>query len=546
MPEAEPPRAPGQVRLLAASLQQEAGGTLCLAAAQLVGRHLRFDAADPLWPDRDRVTVDPAFASLATTLASLARTDDLCVIQDPAIGCGVGLALAERLLAARFGRSLVDHRSWVLCPGVTLATGPIQEAAWLAGAWRLGRLTVIAEAADEQPPGVAGFAAAGWSVRRAHAADGAEVAAALSAALRSLKPTLILCVGLPDRMEADGDAGPAWEASGRRLAGVRRAWLKRLARHGSRQDFDMAVSGRLHGSWHAPLSEPGPLLAAGQIAVSSATALRQASASLAARVPELAMLPGTAGWPVSLAQTEPPPSHALAGQLASGGGAALFGTALHGGLVPLAAHNADALDALLPALRNAAAAGTRLLQILVEAERPTPGHRAALQAIPNLQVFRPADASEALEALELAIRQTTGPSVLLLSLSPRPVLAERPARTRSARGGYLAAESPGPRAVTLIASGPELGMALRARPLLIRRGIRTAVVSLPCWDLFAQQDEAWRDRLLGDAPRIAVAAGGALGWDRWVGHAGLILAPPDDAARLTDAVARHLAYLVSV
>ncbi len=547
---ADLPRIPGQVRLLAASLQHEAGaqaGALCLAAAQLAGRHLRSDSADPLWPDRDRLIVDPAFACLAEAFSGLARTPGLCTTQSPAAGCGVGLALAERLLAARFGRSLVDHRIWVLCPGAALATGPVQEAAWLGGAWRLGRLTVLAACGGDQPPGVAGFVAAGWAVRRADAADPAAIAAALSAALRSLKPTLILCTGGLERLDAEGDAGGAWDAAGRRHAGVRRAWLKRLARHGSRQDFDIAVSGRLHGPWSARLSEPGPLLAPGQTAIATAAALMRVTSTLPAAMPELVMLPGSAGWTIPPAQSEPPASgRAAAGPLASGIGAVLFGVALHGGLLPIATHRIDALDALLPALRNAAAAGTRLVLILVESQHQASGLDAALHAIPDLQVFRPADASEALECLELAIRHTTGPSVLLASDAPRPLLADRPAKARSARGGYVAVPSPGLRAATLIGSGPDLDLLFQARLLLIRRGIRTAIVSLPCWDLFARQDAAWREDVLGEAPRIAIASGGGFGWDRWTGRGGLFLAPPDTAAALTDAVMRHLAYLVSV
>ena len=549
-PDTGPPNSPGQVRLLAASLQQEAGtpaSPICLAVAQLAGRYLRFDSADPSWPDRDRITVDPALSSLAAAFSGLARTQGLCAVQAPAIGCGVGLALAERLLAARFGRSLVDHRSWVLCTGAALATGPVQEAAWLAGNWRLGRLTVIAAATTDQPPGLAGFLAAGWTVRRALAADAGEIAGALSAASRSLKPTLVLCTGAPDTLEAGGDAGIAWDAAGRRLAGIRRIWLKRLARHSSRVEFDLAMSGRLHGRWHAPLSEPGPLLAIGQTAVATVVTALRATAELPAGMPELAVLPGAAGWPVPLAQTEPPAAcRTMSGQLASGGGAALFGAALHGGLVPLAAQTLDVLDALLPALRAAARWGARLVQILVEPEPLPPGLHAALQAIPHLQVFRPADASEMLECLELALRHGTGPSVVLVSTAPRPLLAERPARTRSARGGYVAAESPGPRAATLIASGPELEVALQARLLLNRRGLRTAVVSLPCWALFAQQDDLWRDSVLGAAARIGVGSGGGFGWARWLGPAGLFVEPTGGAAALSDAVARHLAYTASV
>ncbi len=584
---------PGGLPAMAASLRQASqgqGSRLCLAAAQLASRHLRYDAADPLWPDRDRVAVDTALPRLAQALETLSGTPGLCATPGPAVGAGAGLALAERMLAARFGRSLVDHRAWVLCSGHALATGPVQEAAWLAGAWRLGRLSVLAEAEDDAPAGLAGFAANGWAVRHACADDPVEVAACLSAALRSQKPTLVICGGPipPDVPEVTLRHGPdLWAACGSRLAGVRRGWLKRLARHASRQDFEAACAGRLPPRWYAPLSEPP---APAQPAAATAHTARAAAVSLHATLPELAILPGDPAWPQPPGQSEPPAAahaagsrprtghsatsrlvaghgagsplaagHAAGSRLAAGLGGVLLGAALHGGVVPLAAPPAEDADAVLPALRAAAQAGIRLLQMLVEpaatdlpAAAAAAARRAGLRATPNLFVFRPADATETLECLELAIRRTTGPSVLLLAASPRPALAERPARTRSARGGYVAAEATGQRAVTLVASGPELEATLQARALLARDGIAAAVVSLPCWNLFALQDAAWCAQVLGRAPRIAIEPGGGFGWERWLGPDGLVLpnaaeaqaaawtSPGDDAQAMADMVADHL------
>ena len=237
---------------------------------------MRFDAADPHWADRDRVAADLTVAGLGSELGRLAGVADLCIPLGPAIGAGVGFALAERTLAARFGRSLVDHRSWVLCSAASLATGPVQEAAWLAGAWRLGRLTVLAEAPDGEAAGLAGFAAQGWAVRRARAASSGEVAASMSAALRSLKPTLIVFDGgLPEPDEEAHDASAAWSAAGARLAGVRRAWLKRMTRHAGRQDYEAAMAGRLQAGCLAPLSEPFAL-ASPNVPASTADTIRSA------------------------------------------------------------------------------------------------------------------------------------------------------------------------------------------------------------------------------------------------------------------------------
>ncbi len=197
-----------------------------------------------------------------------------------------------------------------------------------------------------------------------------------------------------------------------------------------------------------------------------------------------------------------------------------------------------------PALGDAARDGLRLVQVLIEPASPCPVicRRAGLRAMRNLTVFRPADASEALECLELALRRASGPSVLLLSDQPAKAPLAPPDRVRASRGGHVAAEAVGPRAATLVASGPELGMALATRAALAACGVQAAVVSLPCWTLFAAQDPAWIARVLGSAPRIGIESGSGFGWERWLGPAGLFVAVSAemDAGVLADIVARHL------
>ncbi len=521
---------------------------LCLAAALLIGRALRFDGADPRWADRDRVVVDPALASLGRAWASrFGQADGMVAELATAIGAGAGFALAERILAGRFGRSLVDHRTWVLCDGADLATGPVQEAAWLAGTWRLGRLTVLASVSARNAPGVGGFTGNGWLVRHADSGDEAALWSALSSAMRSLKPTLIACVGEPGSA-ADGHvaASSAWAAAGRRLAGARRAWLRRAARHAARTEFGLAIAHRLPPRWHTRLSDPGPLLRAGNTAGSTEEVLRLALPGLLAGLPDLTILPGDAGWSSLAGFGDPSNKADHAARLAAGVGAVGCGLALHGGLVPMRANRLDGLDAVLPALRLAACQGTRLVQILVEPSSGAAqaGQRAALRALPNLHVFRPADAGEALECLELAIRRDEGPSVVLVSETAVELLAARPSRTRSARGGYLVAEAPGRRQATLIASGPELHLALVLRRELLRTGICVAVASLPCWELFASQDMPWRAAVLGDGPRVGLEWGSGLGWERWLGPSGLFVSASLQSADLPGAtlgaVRRHI------
>jgi transketolase len=142
---------------------------------------------------------------------------------------------------------------------------------------------------------------------------------------------------------------------------------------------------------------------------------------------------------------------------------------------------------------------------------------ASLRAMPGMHVLRPADAMETAECWELALRRADGPSLLVLSRQGLPALRWDTGENRSARGGYVLAEADGPRAATLIATGSEVAIAMQAREVLAGDGIKVAVVSLPCWELFAQQDETWRAQVLGGAPRIGIEAGVAFGWERWLG-----------------------------
>jgi transketolase len=434
----------------------------------------------------------------------------------------------------------------------------VQEAAWLAAAWRLSRLTVVAGVRTADAPGLAGFAAAGWSVRRVDAGDPGDVAAAISAAQRSQRPTLIACIRAgrpaPAGAACSEEGIQAWREAGGRRSGVRRAWLKRLARHGSRQDFENAAAGRLPQGWHSAFFESGPLLPPGETAISTSCSLRLAMSRLAAVVPEVMRLPSDGCAKATGAQPELLSGCGAEGPLAQGLSAAATGLALHGGVLPVVEHRLAEADGLSAGMRAAAASGLRTLTVLIEPNtaRPEGGQHASLRAIRNLTVFRPADASEALECAELALRRTTGPTVLLASDAPVKLLAERPSRTRCAKGGYVLAEALSRRA-TLIASGPELHLALAAHRMLADADTPVAVVSLPSWDVFARQELAWQETVLGDAPRIGLEAGSGLGWERWLGPDGLLIGlghsegiawdaswPHASAVRLVHLITRHL------
>ena len=191
-------------------------------------------------------------------------------------------------------------------------------------------------------------------------------------------------------------------------------------------------------------------------------------------------------------------------------------------------------DGLRPALHLAAMLRRRVVHVLTLDDEPAPFHRpagqlASLRAVPDLHVLRPADAVETAECWELALRRAEGPSLLVLSPRPAPTLRGAAPGNRCALGGYVLAEADGPRHATLIASGPELAVAMAARTTLMAEGLHVAAVSLPCWELFGRQEEGYRAAVLGEAPRFAVEAAQPFGWERWLGQDGTFIGPDDVA-----------------
>ena len=212
--------------------------------------------------------------------------------------------------------------------------------------------------------------------------------------------------------------------------------------------------------------------------------------------------------------------------------AAMNGIALHGGLIPYGGTFLCFTDYMRPALRLAALMRQRVIHVLTHdsiglgEDGPTHQpveHLASLRAMPNVHVLRPADAMETAECWELALRRADGPSLLVLSRQILPALRTDTGENRCARGGYVLAEADGPRAATLIATGSEVSIAMAAREALAAEGIKVAVVSLPCWELFAAQDEPWRAGVLGGAPRFGIEAAVAQGWERWLGPDGMFI-----------------------
>ena len=528
---------------------------------------LRFDAADPRWPDRDRFVVsDGELAPLHHALLELCGVTGAGELAErrhpfpalhPAVeaaaglpgqgfAAATGLALAERVMAARFGRSLVDHRTWVLASARELAAGVGQEAASLAGELGLDRLAVIfvepaSAATGDETELARRFAACGWSVRRVDGEDPDAVASCLAAVERARKPTLIACApgrAAPPAPAPDhDDAAALWRASGEAGAPRRRAWLKRLARHARRAEFEGAHEAQVGRAWMRLLGEhrsrcAGTDAATLDTTVSVLAAVATLDPAGGRRLLHLSSTRASAAF----AHLPPVIRGAYDGRHLDCDGREhamtmlAIGLALHGGTMPVAACPTVAADRIRPALRLAALTGCHLVQLLTEdglsARAGDPmlqplEQLASLRAIPGLLVFRPGCAVEAAECLELALRHADGPSVILLSAVAQAAVRADAGGNAVARGGYLVADAAsGVRAATLIASGSELGAALAARALLAARGIESAVVSLPCWELFARQSVEYRAGVLGTAPRFGIEAACGFGWERWLGEAG--------------------------
>jgi len=585
------------------------------AATVLFTRFLKYDAARPDWADRDRFVLSAGHGSmLIYALLHLTGVKGMTAeeLRDfrqwgsktpghPEFGhtpgvetttgplgqglaTAVGMAMAERHLAARFGDDLVDHRTWVVAGDGCLMEGISHEAMGIAGRFRLNKLTVlwddneitidgklsIAETGDQ----IARFKAAGWAVKRIDGHDHGQIRRALLWATKQDRPSLIACrtrigkgaatmegshkthgaaLGAAEvaatraklgwahaPFELPQDLLDAWRKAGRKGGRARRAWEARLKASPAAAEFRRAVSGDLpQGAFAALDAHVAEQAAAGTAAatrVSSGAALER----LIPHVPEMvggsADLTGSNNTLVPGMGVYDAPDYAGRyvhwGVREHGMAAAMNGMALHGGVIPYSGTFLVFSDYSRPAIRLAALMGVRAIHVLTHdsiglgEDGPTHQpveHLAALRAIPNLLVFRPADAVEAAECWKAALQAKTSPSVLALSRQKTPAARTAPSSENlSARGAYeLVAAEAGEARVTLFASGTEVGIAMEARRTLEARGVGTRVVSVPCFELFEAQTPAYRKQVIGTAPaRVAVEAAVKQGWERFIGEDG--------------------------
>ncbi len=581
-------------------------------ATVLFTKYLRFDPRAPDWPDRDRFVLSNGHGSMLLygllhllgypdmTMAELehfrqlgSRTaghperghaSGIEVTTGPlgqGLGNSVGMALAERMLAAEFGETVVDHYTYVFCGDGCLMEGISHEALSLAGHLRLSKLIVFYDdnaisidgptelaVSDDQ---VMRFRAHGWAAERIDGHDTDQVAAAIERAHQSDRPSLIACrtviaFGAPTKAgtaaahgsplgagEIAGarerlgwtyppfvvpeDVHEAWRAAGERGAAVRQAWEARLQALPAEQraEFQRRQRRELPQGFDQAIAE----ICDGFRKSGAKVATRQASGtvldSLTRVVPELVggsadLTPSNNTKAKELKEIRPGDysgRYIHYGVREHGMAAAMNGIAAHGGLIPYGGTFLTFSDYCRPSIRLAAFSELGPVYVMTHdsiglgEDGPTHQpieHLAALRAMPGLFVYRPADAVETAECWALALQRRDAPSLLALTRQALPLLRHEPAAENlAAHGAYVLAEPDGGRQVTLLATGSEVSIALAAREALAKDGIRAAVVSMPCWELFGLEPREYRDRVLGTAPRVGVEAAVEFGWDRWLG-----------------------------
>ncbi|HIF57983.1 MAG TPA: transketolase [Rhodospirillales bacterium] len=582
-------------------------------ATVLFSHFLKFDADKPKWPDRDRFILSTGHGSmLLYSLLHLTGYSDMPIEElqnfrqlgsktagHPEYGhadgiecttgplgqgltMAVGMALGERIMNARFGDALVDHKTYVIAGDGCLMEGVSHEAISMAGHLKLSNLIVLFDdnaisidgstemvVSDDQ---LTRFQASGWDVAAVEGHDPKSVAAAIQAAQQTDMPSLIACKtvigrGAPTKEGSSATHGAplgddelaaarekmdwpyapfeipdnvvrSWRAVGKKSTGESQKWESRLNASGRRSEFELSAAGALPKDLSVFINTHKKNMSK----ASAKTATRQASGAvlevLNAAIPELiggsADLTGSVNTKIKNAMVISAPDYA--GKYIHYGvrefamAAVMNGLALHGGVIPYGGTFLVFADYLRGALRLSALMSQRVVYVLTHDSiglgEDGPTHQpvetlASLRAIPNLNVFRPADAIETAECWQIAMESYRKPSVIVLTRQGlATVRTDHTDKNLSAKGGYILADCHGERQATVLATGSEVEVALEAQKTLQAEGVPTAVVSMPSWNLFEEQDSAYKEHVLGSGVRVAIEAAVQMGWDKYIGSEG--------------------------
>jgi transketolase len=586
-------------------------------ATVLFTQFLKYDAAEPNWPDRDRFVLSAGHGSmLLYALLYLTGNKDMTLDQikhfrqlgsltpghpenfhtkgietttgplGQGIATAVGMAAAEKMLAAEFGKKVVGHHTYVLASDGDLMEGVSQEAIALAGHWKLGKMIVLyddngisidgptslADSVDQ----VKRFKSAGWAAELIDGQDQKAIAAAITRAQKSNKPTLIACkttigYGAPTRAgtakahgEALGadelkgakeklgislepfsvpdDVLKAWREAGSRGASARKEWEAQFAELGPRKrsEFERRLRHERPAALAKALRAHKKALLETPQNIATRKSSESAIEAIAAAMP-MEFLAGSADLTgsnnnkaksaTSFSAKTPKGRFIHYGVREHGMAAAMNGIFLHGGFAPNGATFLIFTDYARPAMRLAALMGAGVVYVMTHdsiglgEDGPTHQpveHLAALRAIPNMRVFRPCDAVEVTECWELALNRIDGPTVLALTRQNLPQLrTSAPSDNPCSHGAYELVAAQGEAKVSLFASGSEVEIAVAAQKQLSERGIASRVVSVPSLELLLAQPADRQKAVIGNAPvKIAIEAAVRWGWDAVIGQDG--------------------------
>lgn len=582
-------------------------------AAVLFGKYLNINPNSPRWFDRDRFVLSAGHGSmLLYSLFYLLGYPDIS-LEDiknfrqlgsktaghpeyghlsgidmttgplgQGISSAVGMALAERVVNAKFGDDLCNHYTYVICGDGCLMEGISEEAISLAGLWKLNKLIVLWDNNNITIDGTVDksngtnqaerFKAVGWNVISINGHNYDEISAAIEQAQQSDKPTLIACkttigFGAPNKQGTSKIHGSplgadelalmkkklgwecepfvvpdetiaTWRAAGQKSAAKYNEWEEKAAKN---SEFTAYINNELPQNWDKELNELKAETIKEQTKVATRKASQMCLEKIVSHIPQ--MIGGSADLAASnltfvngmktITAADYNGNNIMYGIREHAMGAIMNGLALHGGVIPYGGTFFVFSDYMRPAMRLAALMGVRVIYVLthdsigVGEDGPTHQpieHLASYRAMPNINTFRPCDVVETAEAWQLAVENEKTPSILALSRQSVPTLRTDSAENLTAKGGYIISAANGSPKATLIATGTEVAIAVAAQKQLAARGVAVNVVSMPCCELFDAQSAAYKQSVLGEAPRIAIEAGAAYGWERYVGLTGKIIA----------------------
>lgn len=500
------------------------------------------------------------------------------------ISSAVGMALAERIVNAKFGNELCDHYTYVICGDGCLMEGISEEAASLAGHLKLNKLIVLWDNNNITIDGtvdkassvnqIMRFEAMGWNTIEIDGHDYGQIENAIESAQSSDKPTLIACktkigFGAPNKcgtskchgsplgteetaamrrelgwnyasFEMPFEVLEAWRKAGKRGQACYVAWNEFAKKAG--KDFQDYISDVLPQGWNKALAEVKNKAIAEKTKVATRKASEMCLEAIVPNVPQI--IGGSADLAASnltfvngmktITATDYNGNNVMYGIREHAMGAIMNGMALHGGVIPYGGTFFVFSDYMRPSMRLAALMGIRVIYVLthdsigVGEDGPTHQpveHLASFRAMPNIYTFRPCDVVETAEAWEVALTSESTPGILVLSRQGLPLLRKSANENLTAKGGYVISDvaSGKSRQATLIATGSEVSLAVAAQEKLREKGIETAVVSMPCTELFDKQNSQYQDEVLENCPRVAIEAASKFGWEKYVGLNGDII-----------------------